>query len=135
MVYLAQPHQIKILESEQAEAQVTAQVTVKVTQQVKRLLDVCTGELSRADLMKSIGLKDRVSFVRIYLELALEAGYIEMTQPDSPKSQTQKYRLGQKGRAMLGGNKNITQTGIIFVRQMVSQFLNCHKGGPPWPAW
>ncbi|HPL97704.1 MAG TPA: hypothetical protein PLB14_01420 [Smithellaceae bacterium] len=102
MVYLAKPHQIKILESEQAEAQVTEQVTVKVTQQVKRLLDVCTGELSRADLMKSIGLKDRVSFASNYPEPALEAGYVEMIQPDSPLKPDAEIPPWPKGKGHAG---------------------------------
>jgi DNA-binding PadR family transcriptional regulator len=32
---------------------------------------------------------------------ALDSGVIEMTQPDSPKSPTQKYRLTAKGHAIL----------------------------------
>ena len=31
----------------------------------------------------------------------IEAGFIELTQPDSPRSPTQKYRLTEKGRALL----------------------------------
>ena len=31
----------------------------------------------------------------------IEAGYVELTQPDSPRSPTQKYRLTEKGRALL----------------------------------
>lgn len=45
-------------------------------------------------------LKDRVNFSRMYLEPALALNLIEMTQPDSPKSPTQKYRLTKKGRQL-----------------------------------
>ena len=31
----------------------------------------------------------------------IEAGFVELTQPDSPRSPTQKYRLTEKGRALL----------------------------------
>ncbi|MFC4877477.1 Fic family protein [Microbulbifer halophilus] len=51
--------------------------------------------------MESLGLKDRVNFSRAYLEPALESGLLEMTQPDSPRSPTQKYRLTDKGRQWL----------------------------------
>ena len=34
-------------------------------------------------------------------ESYLAAGFIEMTQPSSPRSPTQKYRLTEKGRAWL----------------------------------
>ena len=31
----------------------------------------------------------------------IEAGFVELSQPDSPRSPTQKYRLTEKGRALL----------------------------------
>ncbi|MDD2605081.1 MAG: ATP-binding protein [Desulfobacteraceae bacterium] len=104
-VYLAKPHRIpadtrKAMTEEKVEA-----TTQQVTQQVKRLLAVCVGEWSRAELMKSIGLKDRVTFARNYLEPALAKGFVEMTQPDSPTSPTQKYRLTEKGKKLLEGGK------------------------------
>jgi predicted transcriptional regulator len=51
--------------------------------------------------MKSIDLSDRSYFRRSYLDPALIENYIEMTQPDSPNSPTQKYRLTEKGRSIL----------------------------------
>ena len=77
------------------------QVTQQVTQQVEKLLAACTSELSRSELMKAVRIRDRVSFSRNYLEPALAESLIEMTQPDSPKSPTQKYRLTAKGRVLL----------------------------------
>jgi len=50
--------------------------------------------------MKSIGLKDRVSFSSNYVEPALKKSLIEMTEPDSPKSPTQKYRLTLIGKQL-----------------------------------
>ena len=50
--------------------------------------------------MKAIGIKDRVTFVDYYLSPAIELGIVEMTQPDSPRSPTQKYRLTAKGAAL-----------------------------------
>jgi ATP-dependent DNA helicase RecG len=46
--------------------------------------------------MKHLRLEDLVSFRITYLEPALSAGFIETTQPDSPRSPTQKYRLTAK---------------------------------------
>lgn len=74
------------------------QVTPQVTQQVKLLLEVLEGELTRAELMEALNLKDRVNFIHRYLEPTLEAKFIEMTQPHAPKSPTQKYRLTEAGR-------------------------------------
>ncbi len=82
---------------------ITGQAPQQVTQQVMKLLVACNGEQSRADLMQAVEIKDRVSFARNYLDPAIEADLIEMTQPDSPQSPTQKYRLTEKGRQRLKG--------------------------------
>jgi Fic family protein len=79
----------------------TQQVTLQVTRQVMRLLKAVKTDRSRAELMKALKLKDRVNFSKNYLEPTLSAGFIEMTEPDSPKSPTQKYRLTEKGRKLL----------------------------------
>ncbi len=51
--------------------------------------------------MQAVNLKGRVSFSKNYLEPALSDGLIEMTQPESPRSPTQKYRLTETGRQIL----------------------------------
>ena len=80
----------------------TPQVTPEVTPQVKRLLTVIHGEMSREALMQALGLKDAKHFRQHYLLPALSANLIEMTQPDSPSSPTQKYRLTAKGSLLTG---------------------------------
>ena len=78
------------------------QVTPQVTPQVIRLLNVLKeGEVNRGLLMEKLGLHDRKSFGKNYLLPALEQNLIEMTQPDSPKSPTQKYRLTDAGKHLL----------------------------------
>jgi predicted HTH transcriptional regulator len=70
------------------------QVTEQVTEQVKRLLACLKNEpLSTKAVMQQLGLAHRPTFIQTYLQPALQARLIEMTQPDSPKSPTQKYRL------------------------------------------
>ena len=69
--------------------------TDQVTDQVKRLL----GQLQKGEgvtapkLMRRLKLKHRPTFRANYMQPALEAGLIEMTQPNSPNSPTQRYRL------------------------------------------
>ncbi|MDR1242237.1 MAG: Fic family protein [Deltaproteobacteria bacterium] len=70
----------------------TPQVSPQVTPQVKRLLEVFRGEMTRDELMTTLGLKDRKSFRERYLRPALENGLIEMTLPDRPNSRLQRYR-------------------------------------------
>ena len=54
-----------------------------------------------ADLMKALGLSHRPTFRKNYLNPAMQNGWIERTQPDSPRSPTQRYRLTGKGRRWL----------------------------------
>jgi len=49
--------------------------------------------MSRDELQSVLSLNDRKSFRERYLKPALEAGLIEMTLPDKPKSPLQCYRL------------------------------------------
>ena len=77
------------------------QVTHQVTHQVMQLLKACDGEMSRAELMHAVGMKDRVSFSKNYLDAAIAYDLIEMSQPNAPKSPTQKYRLTKKGRNIM----------------------------------
>ena len=95
----------RIVPTEQGTTEVTQQATQQVTQQVMKLLIACVGELGRADLMQAVGIRDRVSFSRNYLNPAISDGLVEMTQPSSPKSPTQKYRLTVKGQQWLEENR------------------------------
>ncbi|MCF7817767.1 MAG: hypothetical protein K9M54_07780 [Kiritimatiellales bacterium] len=81
--------------------QVTPQVAPQVTPQVRALLDVIINEMDRESLQQALGLKARKNFRLLYLTPALDAGYIEMTEPNSPKSPTQKYRLTEKGMELI----------------------------------
>ena len=82
--------------------QVSDQVTDQVTDQVKRLLDLLnTGQALKAtELMARLNLTHRPTFRKHYLKAALAAELIEMTQPNSPRSPQQKYRLTAKGIAL-----------------------------------
>ena len=76
----------------------TDQVGVQVSDQVKRLLEVVgQGEKSATELMQALGLRHAPTFRKNYLAPALEVGLIERTQPDSPRSPTQRYRVVLKG--------------------------------------
>jgi len=95
-VYLAESMATEVSETS------TEHVTEHVTEQVRSLL-LClkTKPLGRRDAMVCIGLSSRPTFVYDYLKPAIQAGFVEMTQPDSPKSPTQKYRLTAKGMTFL----------------------------------
>ena len=73
----------------------------QVTEEIKKLVKSCIGELSRSELQLKLKLKHRDNFTDKYLKPALEAGFIEMTNPEKPRSSKQKYRLTIKGKSIL----------------------------------
>ena len=84
-----------------AEISHTDQVFDQETDQVKSLLEVLgAGEASGAEAMRLLSLSHKPTFRQNYLAPALEHGLIERTDPDSPRSPRQRYRLTAKGDAM-----------------------------------
>jgi predicted HTH transcriptional regulator len=80
--------------------QLTEQATEQVTEQVNRLVSALSlTPLSAKALMKLLRLQHRPTFIYTYLRPALEVKLVESTEPDSPTSPTQKYRLTAKGHA------------------------------------
>jgi len=80
---------------------VTMEDTVEVAMEdakVVRLLQAISGTMTRHDLQSALGLKNNDYFRKVYLLPALQAGLIEMTIPDKPRSKHQRYRLTLKGR-------------------------------------
>ena len=76
------------------------EVTPEVTPEVKGLLAAMTGDHPRRELQELLGLKDAEHFCKAYLLPAIDAGLVEMTLPDKPKSRLQRYRLTENGRAL-----------------------------------
>ena len=88
--------------TDQVTGEVTGEVAGEVTGEVRRLLKVLDlTPLSRVKAQSVLGLKGQANFRDRYLEPALGSGLIEMTIPDKPRSSKQKYRLTDKGRALL----------------------------------
>ncbi len=83
---------------EQVREQVGEQVADALPKGVVRLLKVLKCEMSVLDMMMALKLGGRRNFLEKYLSPAIELGLVEMTQPDSPRSPTQKYRLTDKGK-------------------------------------
>ena len=84
--------------------------TPQVTPQVLTILRVAMREASAADLQLALRLKDRVHFLKKYLEPTLEKGLIERTIPDKPRSPKQRYRTTPAGRAVLESPEKETQS-------------------------
>ena len=86
--------------------EVTPQVAPQVTPQVMLLLEAAAEPQSAAYLQKLINLKDRVHFLKSYIEPLLEIAWIERTIPDKPRSSKKKYRLTKKGFQVLNNETN-----------------------------
>jgi ATP-dependent DNA helicase RecG len=65
--------------------------------EVRNLLKVVVGEMSRQELQEALGLKDRVNFRTNYLDPAVQAGLLVMKFPGNPRHPKQKYRVTEKG--------------------------------------
>jgi len=82
---------------------VLGMTTEQVTEQVRQLLRaIGQGTHSTRELMATLTLSHRPTFLYTYLQPALAAGWIEMTNPASPHSPRQRYRLTKKGQGLLG---------------------------------
>ena len=71
-----------------------------VSVQVEKLVSALIGEMGRSELQELLSIKNRDYFRTDYLNPAINTGYIELTIPDKPNSQNQKYRLTAKGIAL-----------------------------------
>lgn len=93
--------------SELSRDQVTREVTTEVPRKYRgsttevRLLKVLSGEMTRQQLQVALKLKNDEHFRKTYLLPALEAGLIEMTIPDKPRSSNQKYQLTTAGQTVI----------------------------------
>ncbi len=74
----------------------SVQIQENVSDQVMQLILLMDQrEYRLTELMALLGLVHRASFQKNYLNPALEAGLIQRTIPDKPKSPLQRYRLGE----------------------------------------
>ena len=86
----------------------TPQVPHKFSQHVVTLVK-CMGDtyMSSAEIMKSLGLKDRKSFSKLYLNVALSENAIKRKYPDTPKHPRQQYRLTPQAKVWKENNKGV----------------------------
>jgi hypothetical protein len=96
-----------IEELKEDEHKAAAQVTPEVTPEVKKLIAVLEGEMTRKEIQGKLGLKDEKYFREFYQQAGVASGLIEMTIPDKPHSRLQKYRLTLAGeKALMNQKKN-----------------------------
>ena len=75
---------------------------------VKKLIRIVGyNKSSMKEMLEAIGLKNRESFMDVYLNPAIAEGYVRLLYPDKPRHPRQKYLLTVKGVALY---KAITHT-------------------------
>ena len=73
----------------------------EVTPEVRRMLALIKGNMTRLEIQKGLGLIDEKHFREYYQQPGVQQGLIEMTIPGKPRSSKQKYRLTDKGKRVL----------------------------------
>ena len=71
--------------------------------QARLLIHLMRGDASKEELMSSLGISSQTKNTQRYLLPLLEEGFIERTVADKPTSPLQRYRLTDKGRALVKG--------------------------------
>ena len=61
-----------------------------------KILKNCKNESSANELMKILNRSNKSKFKNVIINPLVENGFFELTNPDKPKSPTQKYRLTSK---------------------------------------
>jgi len=74
--------------------------TEQVTEQVTELLNVLDSPKSVKEILEDLGLKHRPTLYSMYITPAMDMGLIGMTEPNSPNSPRQKYRMTKKGETI-----------------------------------
>lgn len=68
---------------------------------VKKLIQIIgTRQMSVKEMLSVAGLKDRESFMNLYVAPAIAGGYVRLLYPDKPRHPRQKYLLTVKGTLM-----------------------------------
>ena len=78
---------------EQVKAKAVQTLNARPSKQVARLLVRMKGEMTVLEMMAALKLGGRRNFLERYLTPAIDAGWVERTEPDSRHSPTQRYRL------------------------------------------
>ena len=94
------PEEWKIPDNEQSPDKLPDKFSTN-NEYVKRLVEVVGhDEVTIKDTLKVLGLKDRESFMKVYLNPALKERFVRMKYPDKPNHPRQRYMLTAKGLAL-----------------------------------
>ena len=99
-VFLTDNPEVILSDTEDTSKGTSKGTSNSTSKEVLLVLNLLHGEMSIRELMEELHFTSRDKFLANYLTPALVGGFIEMTQPNSPKSPTQKYRLTALGKEL-----------------------------------
>lgn len=106
--------------------QATPTVTRLVGDKMLILLAYCVSPRDRVSIQARLGLKDKNNVLRRYLNPAIAAGWLAVTDPLHPNSPSQKYRTTSKGLAFLNTNEQKedekAQAELVFLNPPFNPF-------------
>lgn len=70
-------------------------------EKIEPMIRLLENTSSATDLRAVMGMNNATKFKNNYLNPLIELGVVEMTQPESPNSPTQRYRLTEAGKGLL----------------------------------
>ena len=103
------------------------QVIVKLSLSIPNiceLLQMMVSPMSAKDMSNFCGQKDSTYFKANVINPLIEEGLMAMTQPDSPKSPTQKYYLTDFGKALLKNETIVPATTKDEIKNISNLIAN-----------
>ena len=72
-----------------------------ISPEQSKILKACIEPMQLSGLLEELNRSDRTKLKKKIINPLMEKGLLEMTEPDSPKSPTQKYRTTDKGKELI----------------------------------
>jgi ATP-dependent DNA helicase RecG len=98
---------VKAMFAEKSPTQSGAQSGAQSTSVMAAIL---VSQLSANELTQRLGMKSKTGALKRTIAELMADGFIEYTIPDKPNSRLQKYRLTEKGRKTLAGERKTRNT-------------------------
>ncbi|MDR1513566.1 MAG: putative DNA binding domain-containing protein [Propionibacteriaceae bacterium] len=100
----AKPERVSQLHTEVTEiTEITETTEVGAKYATRILRALRDAPMPRSELLTTVGLTPQTSNARRHIAPLLEAGFIEMTEPEKPNSRSQRYQITEAGRSLLLG--------------------------------
>ena len=70
-------------------------------ERIYSMFEYCIASQTRENIFRYLKLKKHSDTFKRYIKPIIEAGWLEMTDPDNPTNPNQKYRTSHKGKILM----------------------------------